>query len=321
MFCSRSPEVSSSSWSDLNPTFGALVLGVLLSGHPKSDELSKALLSFKDLFLVGFFLTMGLSGAATLQALGVAAILVLAVPFKVGLFFLLLTRFKLRARPSTLSSLSLANYSEFGLIVGAVGVSNGWIATEWLVIFALAMSMTFVLASPLNTASHSIYVRCESFLRRLETRTRLPEDQPIDPGDAEVLVVGMGRTGTSAYDRLRQHYGDVVLGADQDPAVVRRHQEEGRTVIRGDAADPDFWRRLGPRAKVHKVLFAMSDHGATMNAARTLKSSQCVCKVAATAVYDDEIKELQEIGVDTAYNLYAEAGVGFAESVAEEETA
>ena len=64
----------------------------------------------------------------------------------------------------------------------------------------------------------------------------------------------------------------------------------------------------------------MSDHGATMNAARTLKSSQYVCKVAATAVYDDEIKELQEIGVDTAYNLYAEAGVGFAESVAEEET-
>lgn len=34
---------------------GALVLGMLLASHSKANELAKALLSFKDLFLVGFF--------------------------------------------------------------------------------------------------------------------------------------------------------------------------------------------------------------------------------------------------------------------------
>ena len=67
----------------------------------------------------------------------IAALFVLVVPFKVALFFLLLTRFKLRARTSFLGSFSLVNYSEFGLIVGAVGTANGWIGNEWLVIIAI----------------------------------------------------------------------------------------------------------------------------------------------------------------------------------------
>ncbi|MBW2475935.1 MAG: cation:proton antiporter, partial [Deltaproteobacteria bacterium] len=100
----------------LKADLGALVLGVLLAGHEKSSELAKTLMGFKDLLLVGFFLTIGLSGVPSLNAIGVSALLVVVVPFKVALFYLLLTRFKLRARSSLLGSLSLANYSEFGLI-------------------------------------------------------------------------------------------------------------------------------------------------------------------------------------------------------------
>ena len=71
----------------LKPDLGALVLGVLVAGHPKAGEMSEALLSFKDLFLVGFFLNIGLSGLPTIQAFGIAGLLTIAVPFKVALFF------------------------------------------------------------------------------------------------------------------------------------------------------------------------------------------------------------------------------------------
>jgi len=43
----------------LKGDLGALIMGVLLSGHPRASELSKALLGFKDLLLVGFFLSIG----------------------------------------------------------------------------------------------------------------------------------------------------------------------------------------------------------------------------------------------------------------------
>jgi hypothetical protein len=37
--------------------------------------------------------------------------------------------------------------------------------------------------------------------------------------------------------------------------------------------------------------------------------------VAATGKFDDEVKELRCVGLDTAFNLYSEAGSGFADHV------
>ena len=62
----------------------------------------------------------------TLEQVGMAVLLVAVVPFKVVLFFFLLSRFRLRVRTSMLTAFSLANYSEFGLIIGTIGVTSGW---------------------------------------------------------------------------------------------------------------------------------------------------------------------------------------------------
>jgi predicted Kef-type K+ transport protein len=228
----------------LKADLGALVLGVLMAGHEKSSEMAKTLLSLKDLFLVGFFLTIGLSGAPSLAAIGVAALLVAVVPLKVFLFFVLLTGFKLRSRSSLLGSFSLANYSEFGLIVAAVGAGNGWIGSEWLVIIAIALAITFVIASPLNTTADMLYAKYKEKLQKFESETRHPDDQPIDPGTATIAIFGMGRLGTMSYDFLHEKFGDTVVGFDYNPEKVKQHNESGRRVLYGGPTDPDFWSRL-----------------------------------------------------------------------------
>mgnify|MGYP001821690734 FL=1 len=124
---------------------GVLLLGVLMAKHAKASELSRALYGFKDLFLVGFFLNIGLAGMPTLAQFGMAAMLALVVPLKVGLFFLILSRFRLRVRTSMLTAFSLANYSEFGLIIAAIGVSSGWLDKNWLTVIAISLSITCLL--------------------------------------------------------------------------------------------------------------------------------------------------------------------------------
>ncbi len=296
---------------------GALVLGLVAAGHPKSSELARSLMGLKDLFLIGFFLTIGLSASPSLEDLGVALLFAALVPVKASLFFLLLTRFRLRARTSLLASFSLASYSEFGLIVEAIAVANGWLDAHWLVICSLAVAMSFVLASPLNTSAHSIYARFHGRLHGLETAARHREDRPIDPGDAEILIFGMGRIGTPAYEVMHEQYGDVVLGLDVDGAVVREQREAGRHVIQGDAADSDFWERiaLGRSGRVRLVMLAMPKHSQNLYAARRLAASEYPGLVAAMARFDDEIPELEREGVHFVWNYYAEAGVGFADDV------
>ncbi len=255
----------------LKADLGALILGILLAGHAKSSELSKTLLSLKELLLVGFFLNIGMSGAPTLAAVGVAALLVLVVPLKVALFYILLTRFKLRARSSLLGSLNLANYSEFGRIVAAVGATQGWLSPESLVIIALALSATFVIASPLNTAADVLYSKYRERLCKFETNTRHPDDQPIDPGDASIGIFGMGRIGTMAYDFMHEKYGNTVLGFDFNPEKVKQHCETGRRVVYADPTDPDFWPRITRRqGQSRMILLTMPKHQANLAAVRHL---------------------------------------------------
>ncbi len=300
----------------LKGDLGALVFGMLVAAHPKAAELAERLLSFKDLLLIGFFLNIGISGTPTSTGLLIAAALAVVMPFKAGLFFLLLTRFKLRARTSLLASFSLANYSEFGLIVGSIGAANGWISSDWLAIIAVALSITFIMAAPLNSAAHAIYARISSRIKSFETEKRLPDDQPIDTGDAEIAVIGMGVVGTSAYDEMNRRYGDIVIGIDFDTEKVKKHRETGRNVFHGDAGDSDFWERIEPaNSQVILVMLALPDPRTSVFAIQQMKQKGYPGQITASVSYEDEMHLLKTEGIDAVYSLYEEAGVGFADHV------
>lgn len=303
-------------WLGIKADLGALILGVLLAGNEKSEELAKSLLAFKEVFLVAFFLSIGFNGAPTVSAIVAALVLSLLMFAKSFLFFRLLTAFKLRARTSFLSSLSLSNYSEFGLIVAYVGVSSGLMDKEWLVIIALALSMTFIIASVFNNRSHLFYARLEDLLCKFERKTRLDYDRPIDVGDAEILVFGMGRVGSGVYSNLQERYGDRILGIDIDYEVIERHQQSGWNVMTGDATDYDFWERLKPGV-VKLILLDMPNIKELLSAVTLIKHTGYQGAIAAAVKHNDCIQPLQEAGVDAVYNVYAEAGSGFADHVCE----
>ena len=297
---------------------GALVLGILLAGHPKTNELAKSLLSFKDLFLIGFFLSIGLSGELSWHALGVALLLVgLILPIKTVMYFLLMTRQRMRVRSATLASLALTNFSEFGLIVGAIGVAHGWLGSEWLSVIALSLAISFLIASPLNSMSRNLYARWRHALHRFQTRARLPGDEIVRAGKAQVVVFGMGRVGTGAYDYLRRHWGDVVLGIDINEDYVARHRAAGRVVAHGDATDADFWARAERSGHVKLALLAFSDHGSNLAVARLLREQGFELELASVAHYPDHEQSLRDAGVHAVFNFYASAGESFAEHVAE----
>src|SRR5699024_8483895 len=121
------------------------------STHPRAVEMSKSLFSVKELFLVGFFVVIGLQSVPTwsdlLMALTLCAIL---LPFNFVSFYLMGRLFGLRNRTSVRSSLALSNFSEFALIVVAVGIDNGLFEDDWLTITALAVALGMIISSLAN---------------------------------------------------------------------------------------------------------------------------------------------------------------------------
>ncbi len=291
---------------------GALIAGILLAGHVKATELAKSLLSFKDLFLIGFFLTIGLTALPDLSMTGIAVFLCLLLPFKALLFLGLLTRLRLRVRTAFLTSLVMSNYSEFGLIVVALAVSLGLLTHDWLVILALAVSASFVITSMLYRQSHTHYNRSKHTLKRIEHPTRLKVDIYPVLKDARYLVVGLGRVGMGAFMSLSKLASTQVCGMDADRIKTRDLCEQGHNVICGDGEDIDLWENLDIR-HLQLVLLALPSIEDAINVSRQLKSAGYRGKIAAIARYEDEVHHLLDNGVDKVFNFFTEAGLGFAE--------
>ena len=299
---------------DVKGDLGALIIGAMLASHPLAGDVSKRLLGLKDLLLVGFFLSIGMSGDLTVSAVLIALLLAVLAIFKIVLFFALFTRFRMRARTATLSSLTLANYSEFGLIVGAIAVSNAWLSEDWLVTIALALTMTIIVAAPINMRAGSLYNRLRPTASRFETKSLLPEDEPIDLGDAKIAVIGMGRLGTGVYNHLAPDYGDVLVGIDIDPDLIDAHKAAGRNVVLADVTDDEVWDNTHT-ANVEVGILALQEHQRNLAFLNRVRERNQGAKVFAVARHEDEVTELIEAGAEAAWNMYSEAGVGLASEV------
>lgn len=292
---------------------GALVLGMLLANHPKSSELAKALLGFKDLFLVGFFLSIGMTALPGWHELLAASVFIVFLPIKVGLYFGLFSAFYLRSSTSWRTSLNLANYSEFGLIVGALAATSGWLPKDWLAVFAIALSLSFVLSAPLITVRDNLYNRWRSRLKVFQRNRRLSGEEDVYLGHIRVVVFGMGRMGSAAFTAIEKDLGEGLVGVEIDPQKAEEHRRAGRNVISGDATNPDFWTRTpGLIDDLEWVLLTLPTHSANLAAVQRLREMGYRGRIAATSKYADEMDALQSLDVDFAFNIYNEAGVGFA---------
>ena len=302
----------------LKPDLGALVAGLLLAGHPRAGELSDTLLGFKDLFLVGFFLSIGLAGTPPVEAWFIGAALLAVIPLRTVSFLWLFTRFRIRARTSLHAGLTLSTYSEFGLIVGSAAVAVNLLTQDWVATIAVAVAASFITASYANTNRYRIYERFARPLARLERRPIVKEDAVVDCGWARILIFGMGRIGEGAYDEVVRERRHGVVGVDRSLAVVDAQRRAGRSVIRGDALDLDFWERFQFHPEVELVFAAMNSQQANLECIRRAREFLPNARIAAIARYRDQVAELREAGVDVARNLYEEAGQALAADAVED---
>lgn len=292
----------------LSGELGALLMGVLLGEHNRSKELSDSLWSLKEVFLVGFFLQIGLAGLPGTTDLLFAVALALLLPLKTALFFGLLLAFRLRVRNALISSLTLSCYSEFGLIVAAV------VLEQWLVPLAVTVALSFIIAAPINRYSNRIVERLETRLKRFERLYEHPDEQPVALDNTDVLILGMGRVGTATYDFV-QARGLTPIGIDSDPTQVAKHQNAGRHVAYADADDPFFWHSLD-LSKPQAVVLALAGGESKETAARQIRRSGYRGWIVGHAMHQTEADRITASGADQTYLTMTQAGVGLGDHVA-----
>lgn len=288
----------------LSSEIGALVIGLMMSTHKRAKQLSDALWNLKEIFLVGFFLQIGMTGLPQIEDLIFALAVVLILPLKGLMFFYLMTLFKLRARSSFMAALSLTAYSEFGLIVASR------LLPEWLVSLALAVALSLVVSAPLNRFSQQLYGRLEPFLAKFERAKVHRDEMPTSLGGASILIIGIGRTGTAAYDQLKQQFENVIA-VDADTYKVASQRETGRKAVFADVKDANFWTGLDI-SQLNAVILAIDSIEAKEFAIRALRQIGFSGPIVSHALSEQHLDRLTNSGATHTYLTMNQAGIELA---------
>ena len=213
---------------ELSVEVGAFLAGISLAQLPYSKELEERISPITDFFILVFFASIGLQIAADdLTAFWWEAIVASAV-LMIGNFwimFYLIDREGFSVETSFLGSINMIQVSEFSLVVGALGVQQGYIGTEVLGYLSLMALLTMSLSTYIISYNHAIYDRVEPFFSRWAS----PDKQDMDLGefDEHAVVVGFDGITEGSLPLLADRFDDVVV-IDRNVDHVEELSDIGR---------------------------------------------------------------------------------------------
>ncbi|MEG3764998.1 cation:proton antiporter family protein [Alteromonas sp. 14N.309.X.WAT.G.H12] len=288
----------------LSAELGALVMGAMCAKHFKASELYSALWPLKEVFLVGFFMTIGLNGLPSWDDVYFAVVVVALLPFQALFFFFLLVSFKLKVRTAFLTTAALTNFSEFGLIVAAK------VMPEWTIPLAVAVSFSFLISAPLNKYAHTLFDHAEKWLKRFERDGYHPDEAPMTLGATNILIVGLGQIGRAAFkEALRSNQDKVVLGIDSDAEKVTSLKKLGDyNVTFADADHANFWRTLDT-SELDSVILTC-EYDAALIAIVNLRKQGFDGDIIAHSKYEDQARKMELAGANHSHMTLHEAGKG-----------
>lgn len=276
---------------------GAFLAGVALASSDYRNAISGRLSTLRDFLLVFFFIDLGtrlrFEGADDVWLIVVLSAFVLVG--KPLLIAAITSVLGFQARVGVRAGLTLAQISEFSLILAALGVALGQIEGRTVGIVAAVAMITITASTFLGDRAERLapgLSRLLAPLQRAPLRREIEERATLQP---TVVVLGLGRLGRQVAAELARD-GEEVLGVDFDPRRVRGAGLD-LPVTFGDLEDPELPAQL-PLARVRWVVSAARDPAANRALVTSLRRAGYRGRIAVAVEHVDEERALQAAGAE-----------------------
>ncbi len=288
---------------------GAFLAGISIASTPWRDQIAARLVSMRDFLLVFFFIDLGAGlelntlGTQILPATVFSLFVLIGNPFIV---MVIMGVMGYRKRTGFLAGLTVAQISEFSLILAAMGLNLGHLDQQTVGLITLVGLITISLSTYMILYSHQLYQRLAPWLSIFERRVTFREgDAHGEDEDVDVLLIGLGRFGTALAESLRDR-DCRLLAVDFDPETVRYHARDGYRVHYGDAEDPEFIASL-PLSRIRWVVSTVRDDSINRMLLHALRQQGYQGKMALTTAGQRNVRRLKNEGVDLVLIPYTDA--------------
>lgn len=291
---------------------GAFLAGISLASTAYREILASRLVALRDFLLLFFFielgtrLDLGLLGGQVWSAIPLSLFVLIGNPLIV---MIIMGYMGYRRRTGFLAGLTVAQISEFSLILVAMGFTLGHIHRETVGLVTLVGLITIGLSTYMILYSHQLYGRLAAYLRIFERQ--VPHKEQVDDVEksvaehADIILFGLGRYGSSVANHLIAE-GRSVLGVDFDPRAVKQWNRSGGIAVFGDAEDPEFPASL-PLSRARWVLSSVPDGHTNRVLLHALESHGYSGSVGVTAHSRNDAKALSNYGADVVFRPFSDA--------------
>ncbi len=212
-----------------------------------------------------------------------------------------------RRRTGFLAGLTVAQISEFSLIIAAMGLSVGHIPTETVGLITLVSVVTIFVSTYMILYSALLYERLSGALKFFERRNpyreihdAYPAGEPVD-----VILLGLGHYGSELAAHLWRR-GKSVIGVDFDPDVLERWHLRGMPVLYGDMADPELLEQL-PLKEARWIVSAIPKANLNSALVQHLQDVGYQGRIALTAANPTDAAEYERRGVQAVFRPFVDA--------------
>lgn len=227
---------------------GGFLAGLAIANSHQSLQIVSRTRPLRDFFLTLFFVSLGASislggiGDLWLKAVILSAFVLVGNPVIV---MAIMGWMGYKKRTSFLAGLTVAQISEFSLIVVALAVRVGHVGPEVLALTTLVGVITMTVSTYLILYGNLIYRRISHYLgvfeRKKPSQTRA--SQNVQRPKSDIIIFGLGRTGKGFIEEAAK-LGQVAL-VDFDPQVLDQFDQPQVEKYYGDMADYELFEEIG----------------------------------------------------------------------------
>ncbi len=236
----------SSPFIGLSIEIGGFLAGFALGNSSENFQIVAKVKAVRDFFITIFFVTLGMSlvfdniSRIWLPASILALYVLVGNPI---ILMSILGFLGYRKRTSFLVGLTVAQISEFSMIVVFMGNKLNHVSNDVVSIITVAGTITFVLSTYMIMHGNLLYKKLSPFLDIFERKHIHEEKIEIEDLTDHVILVGANRMGETILEALLKTEHKVIV-VDFDPDVIARLKEKKVNCLYGDIADIEIQEKI-----------------------------------------------------------------------------
>lgn len=224
---------------------GALLAGILLSSTPYSNEISSKLKPLRDFFIVLFFIVIGSQMTIGNMPNNWIQIIIFSIFILIGNPFIVMVLMGIKGytkKTGFLAGLTVAQISEFSIILVSLGVSVGHLTTETLSLVTIVGLITIAGSTYMITYSNWIYSKISKYLKIFEKKNIKEKRKKINK-ECKAILFGYDRIGFGILNSLKKIKRKYLV-VDFNPETISSLEKLDIPALYGDVDDYELLEEL-----------------------------------------------------------------------------